>query len=198
MKNCFTICIDMDDTIENLTSSWILWLNKKYDKNVHTTDLTSWGLNTVYPELTDDQIYEPLMYREFWQTVTPKLDAVTYIQKLIDEGQDIYILTSAHHGTYKYKLEEVLFKHFPKIDRHKVIVAYAKQLISCDILIDDGLHNMDSPNASYKLLFDTPHNQCPDVLETDFYRVKNWKEIYEIIHFLDYIYTKNKFETKMY
>lgn len=47
-----------------------------------------------------------------------------------------------------------------------------KNIIKADIMIDDGIHNLESFEGM-KILFDAPHNRN----ENRFIRVMNWEEI---------------------
>lgn len=196
--NCFTIGIDLDDTFEGLLPAWIAWLNAKYNLNVLLEDFTEWNVQKIYPSLTAEQIFEPLHLPEFWQTVKPKPGAVEYIRKLINEGQDIYIVTSSKYTTFPFKLDEALFKYLPELDYHNVIVTYQKQLIKLDILVDDGYHNLE--NGDYiRILFDAPHNQnIEENAVTKCKRVKSWEEVYNFIKHLDWFYTINGLSTIKY
>ena len=77
-----------------------------------------------------------------------------------------------------YKYNNCLKVHFPYIDWKHVIIAKNKQLVRCDVLIDDGEHNIVGPYVG--LLKDTPHNR--DFEAPNVYHVKNWEEIYTKIH----------------
>lgn len=175
------IACDMDDTIERLKDAWITYLNNRYGYSVKYQDIVDWNITLAFPGLTDAQVFEPLDCEEFWKTVEPMKDAQKYIPKLIEEGFQIYIVTSASPRSVAPKLEHVLYKYFPYIDSHNVIIARKKQMIRCDILIDDAEHNVVGPYIG--LLKDTPHNQKFNTLEhQNTFRVHCWKHIYETIH----------------
>lgn len=177
----FVIACDMDDTIEYLLPAWISWLNNNYGYNVNYHEVTDWRVKLSFPGLTDEQVMQPLYLEEFWKTVKPMEDAIHYIKLLIEEGFPFYIVTSSHPESIVPKFTHVLYKYFPFIDRHNVIIAYKKQLIRCNILIDDGTHNIVGPYIG--LLKDTPHNQWFKTEDIpNIYRVHCWKQIYELIH----------------
>ena len=175
------IACDMDDTIEYLVPAWIKWLNNKYGTNTTYLDIKSWNIKLAFPTLTSEQIFAPLRTKEFWKTVEPMKDAQEYIPKLIEEGFQFYIVTSAPPDTIKYKAQQCLFKHFPYLKWENVIVARKKQLIHCNILIDDAMHNIVGPYRGF--LKATIHNlnfnpaEYPTVT-----KVYCWKHIYEEIH----------------
>ena len=177
----FIIGADMDDTLTNLVVPWFQWLNRKYNKNVNPYEDIHWDPKVEYPDLSGMQIFEPLFQEAFWETVTPKDNAVYYVKKLIDEGFSFYVVTASHQDTVSIKFNKVLFKYFPFIDRHNVITTSNKQLIKCHVLIDDGPHNI--VGEYHGLLMEASHNRKWDESKyPKVTRVHNWKEVYENVH----------------
>lgn len=177
----FIIGCDMDDTLTHLVKPWILYLNKQHGKDVNPDGELNWDLKVHYPDLTNEEIFAPLFDPEFWPHVDPLPDAVETVKKLIDEGFQFYVVTSSNYKTLASKFPEALFKHFPFIDRHRVITTYNKQLIRCDILIDDGPHNIVGPYRG--LLMHAPHNHSFDeAAYSNVKRVYSWKEVYAEVH----------------
>ena len=187
-KNCFTIGIDLDDTIENLLVAWIAWLNKEHNLNISIDDVTGWEMGNLYPMLTSEQIFAPLFLDSFWSTVEPKQDAIYYVDQLIKDGQDVYIITSSHYATIKSKVEAIINRYFPAIDWKHIITTNNKKLIRCDIMVDDGPHNLENGNY-IRILFDAPHNKDYPAEENKMKRVHNWEEAYNLIKNLDWFYT---------
>ena len=177
----FVIACDMDDTIEHLLPAWIKWLNEKYGYDVKPEDVTDWRVGLFFPTLTSDEVFAPLHDWEFWKTVEPMWDAVHYIKLLIEEGFPFYIVTSSHPDSILPKFTHVLYKYFPFIDKHNVIIAHKKQMIRCNVLIDDGTHNIVGPYIG--ILKDTPHNRWFKERDIpNIYRAYDWNQIYDIIH----------------
>lgn len=177
----FIIGCDMDDTLTHLVTPWIQYLNNRYGTHVDPYKELHWDMKVQYPDLTYEQIFEPLFEKEFWKHVVPLPGAVNVVKRLIDEGFQFYIVTSTHYRSLADKLPDVLFRYFPFIDRHNVIITYNKQLINCHVLIDDGTHNIVGPYRG--LLMDAQHNKS--FKETDFDNVKriySWAEAYEEVH----------------
>lgn len=174
----FVIMCDFDDTMNNLLPAWIRWINNTYGYNVDFEQITDWDLTKVFKGLSQTDICKALHSSEFWSQVEAKDDAVYYIKKLIEEGFQFYVCTSTDYRLQKDKFDNCLFRLFPYIDRHQIITTYKKQLMRCDILIDDGSHNIFGPYIG--ILMDMPHNRhLGDSVD---FRVFNWKEIYNLIH----------------
>lgn len=196
-KNCFTIGVDLDDTAENLLLAWIKWLNKEHNLDASINDVKSWEMSDLYPSLSHDQIFAPLFIDEFWSTVEPKQDAIYYIEQLIKDGHDVYIVTSSHYGTVKAKFDAIIKRYFPSIDWKHIITTNNKQMIKCDIMIDDGPHNLI--NGEYlRVLFDAPHNKNFPAEDNQMKRVYNWEQAYNLIKDLDWFYDVYGLETVTY
>lgn len=180
MSARLTILVDADDTIECLADAWISVLNERHGTSVSVEDLTDWHVPTFFPELSKSEVYEPLKEDSIWDRVKPREDAIVYLKRLIDDGHKVYIVTATNHETYKAKMERVILKYFPYIRRTDVIVAYNKKMISGDVRIDDGIHNLEGCDG-LKILIDAPHNRNYDAEGNGMFRVNHWQEVYEIV-----------------
>lgn len=77
-------------------------------------------------------------------------------------------------------MQEVLFKYFPFISWNDVIIIAHKQLIKGDVLVDDGVHNLEGGDYA-KILVDSPHNRGYDAEANGMIRLNNWDDIYHAI-----------------
>lgn len=178
-----TILVDMDDTIENLSEAWVSYLNSRYGTNVSVSDISSWDISQAFPTLSKTEVYGALKEVELWGAVKPLPGAVKYLKKLVEDGNDVFIVTASHPDTVGAKMNQVLFRYFPFIPYQNVIISSKKQMISGDILIDDGVHNLGGKYMG--MLFTANHNRTVsdnELSELNAIRVNNWKETYELIH----------------
>lgn len=176
-----TILVDIDNTIENLLSGWFEALNEKYGTHVKAEDVTDWNVSLFFPTLTRPQIYDIMKEEGFWNRVTPKEDAMEYLPKLVEDGHDVYLCTATDWLDIKPKYELLIKKYFPCIPWEKIIICYNKKLIKADILVDDGVHNLEGGDY-YKILYSQPHNLKYDAEKNGMHRAKDWKEVYELIN----------------
>ena len=174
------ILVDIDNTIENLLDGWFKALNKKYGTNVKAEEVTDWNVSLFFPELTKPQIYGIMKEEGFWKTITPKEDAVEYLPKLVEDGHDVYLCTATDWMDIRPKYEELLSKYFSCIPWEKIIICTNKKMLKADVLIDDGVHNLEGGDY-IKILYSQPHNLKYDAEKNGMYRVNHWKEAYEII-----------------
>lgn len=178
-----TILVDMDDTIENLSEAWVAYLNNRYGTSVSVSDISSWDISQAFPTLSKSEIYGALKETELWGAVKPLPGAVKYLKKLVEDGNEVFIVTASHPDTVEAKMNLVLFQYFPFIPYQNVIISSRKQMISGDILIDDGVHNLGGKYMG--MLFTANHNRTvsdDELSELNAVRVNNWKEVYELIH----------------
>lgn len=175
-----TLLIDMDDTIENLTAEWIRYANRRFGTAVDPSDVTTWDTSLAFPGISNRQIYDLLLEEELYEHVVPFPGAVHYIDRLIRDGHEVYIVTNSPYQVTRYKLDRILFRNFPFLDWDHVILTKKKQLIRGDILIDDAPHNLIG--GSYeKILFTANHNRAFDAESHGMTRVGNWKEAYATV-----------------
>lgn len=181
MNKKVVVLIDLNDTMTHLVRAWCRYLNKMYGTSVSEDDILGWKISNYFPELTEDQVFEPLYKDSFWWDVEPMVDAPKYIKLLMDEGFDVYVCTASLFATIKSKFECVLGRYFPFISWNQVIVAKNKQLVNGDILIDDGVHNLEG-GAYKKILMTAPHNRGYDAESNGMTRVQTWEEAYIAVH----------------
>ena len=178
-----TILIDMDDTIENLTEVWTQKLNNAHNLSVSINDIKEWDMTKAFPTLSSEEVFRPLRDSNLWDEVKPKKGAVEYIDKMIHDGHDIFIVTASHPDTVSPKINKVIFKYFPFIDYENIIVSYKKQMIIGDVLIDDAPHNLEGGYYA-KILFSAPHNLKYDADKNSMIRVNSWEEVYDWINII--------------
>lgn len=183
-------------TLIQLLKSWVAYLNKHYDLNVNYQDITDWDVSKFFPSLTRVQVYNALAKEEVWKNIEPMPGAVEYLEKLINEGFDIYLVTATDYRNVFLKYEYVIKRYFPYITWDRVIVVSNKSMIKGDFLIDDGFHNFKG-GSYYPILFDAPHNRNvpPYSLDNQYIRVYDWRQIYLWMHLIRDVKSK-KYETK--
>lgn len=193
MNEKVVVLIDLDDTMTYLVRAWCQCLNRRYGTNVSEGDIRGWRMSDYFPDLTEDQVFAPLGENDFWREVEPVDDAPRYIKLLLDEGYDVYVCTASSFDAIKSKFDCILGRFFPFIPLNRVIVTGRKQLIRGNVLIDDGIHNLEG-GAYEKILMSRPHNQSYNAEIHGMKRVCSWKEAYDAIHRLfPTIYRKDRF-----
>ena len=174
------LLVDMDDTIEQLLEAWVRGVNERYDRNVTYDEITSWDVSAAYPGLTREQVYAIPAEPGFWGRVEPIPGAAESMRRLMDAGHDVFIVTATPPEQVQEKMHDLLFKYFPFLSWDQVIVTSKKQMIRGDVLIDDGVHNLEGGDY-VKILMTAPHNRYYDAEKNGMIRVHNWQEVREVV-----------------
>lgn len=180
----------MDDTIEYLIPAWCTWLNAEHNLNVKPSDITDWEITQFFPTLSKDEVFKPTHTEMFWNTVYPMRDAQIRIKQLIDDGHEVFIVTSSYVDTIEWKYKYIISEFFPYIKWENMVICGRKQIISGDVLIDDGVHNLVGGTYD-KFLMSAPHNMSYNAEANGMTRVNNWDEIYELIKKKGEVYERN-------
>jgi 5'(3')-deoxyribonucleotidase len=175
-----TILVDMDDVLEQLVEGMLRYVNAKYGTAVSPEDIVEWNLAKAFPTLTREMVYSPEYDESFWQTVDPMPGADRILRRLLREGHEIYVVTATEYETLKQKMDDLLFRWFPYLDWSHVIITANKQMIRGDVLIDDGIHNLEGWEYK-KIMFTAPHNRFYDAEANGMIRVNTWEEAVRII-----------------
>ena len=175
-----TILVDMDDTIEQLLQALVSRANERFRRNATVDDVTDWSIVCAYPGIAKKQILDFMCEPDFWDTVKPVPGAPEALKHFLDEGHEVYIVTATESEHMAGKMEKVLFRYFPYLSWDRVIVTSRKQMIRGDVLIDDGIHNLEGGEYK-KILFTAPYNRDYDAEANGMIRVRGWDEIIEII-----------------
>jgi len=175
-----TILVDMDDTIEQLLEAWVKRANEKYHRNVSLEEITDWNVAAPYSGISREEIYGVICEPGFWAGIKPMPGAAEALKHFMDKGHQVYIVTATEIGHVEEKMNRLLFHYFPFLSWSQVIITGRKQMIRGDVLIDDGIHNLEG--GSYrKILFTAPHNRFYDAEANGMTRVHTWEEAVRII-----------------
>lgn len=174
-----TLLIDMDDVMWDLVGVWVDELNRRFGTSVAFEDITDWNIARFFPELTSDELFAPLYDPAMWTKLQPMQNAPEIMERLINDGHRLRSVTATHYVTVEPKIRRFLAL-YPCFKWEDVIIASDKSVIEGDIMIDDGVHNLETTLCE-KILFDRPHNRLYNAEENGMIRVKTWDEIYRLV-----------------
>lgn len=173
-----TIAIDFDGVMNNLPYVWCEELHENHNI-VSEHRLDNYDMTKNYPELSNNQIYGPLYKAEFWDKVKPNPYCIDILKRLKQFGNDILIVTATDPRCWDAKYNHCIEKYFSFIPLRDIIITARKDLIDCDVIVDDWENNLSHCNA-IRVLFDQPYNLNASISSFD-YRVHNWNELYRLI-----------------
>lgn len=177
-----TLMIDLDDTI--VSGGYLDIINEYLNKNHTTDDVDGYYFEDLLPDgITDDYVkyfYSKNVYhyvkifdkaKEVIERLSKKYDICICSAYVFPNGlEDSYI----HLGNkYQY-----LMKEFPFLNPKNFIFTSRKDLVKCDIKIDDRIDNLKGDCE--KILFTAYHNKNvkeEELAKLGIKRIDSWEEI---------------------
>ena len=182
------IMIDLDETI--CSPSYLKEVNKYLNTNYKYEDIKTYFVEDIIEE-DKKQDFLDYFYRNVnvYDEAMLLPDALGVIEKL-SHFYEIYIVSAfvdkrriKESGIMaKYKYEWIL-KNMPFIDPKKIILTGSKDIIMCDIKIDDKVSNLKGYGKT-KLLMDQLHNQkysFEELTNLNIKRVYDWQQVESIL-----------------
>ena len=178
------IGIDIDNTICNSSHCVLNYVNERIGTKLQIRDITEYCMENFLPDEHKHLIPEAFHDKEMWKKVELFPAAKYYINRLINEGHDIYFVTATTFANVNKK-SSFLKRHFPRLDIDKCLINIReKQLLNLHVMIDDYLDNLIGDRLYYSILLDYPWNQTDETIP-NLSRVKNWAEIYDKVHMVE-------------
>ena len=182
------LMIDLDETI--CSPGYLEAVNNYLNTNYKYEDISTYFVEDIMEEEQKekflDYFYENL---NIYETAKPMPHALEVIEELTNY-YEVYIVSafidkrrlkdSSIMAKYKY---EWILKNMPFIEPKKIILTGSKDVIMCDIKIDDKMSNLKG-YGDIKLLVDHNHNRKYSFEELEslgIKRVYDWLQIREIL-----------------
>ena len=146
--------LDVDDTLYECNSYAVSIINSRHpgEEPLKLEDIKTWGRSGRY----DDERIALYSDPEFVRTQPITNGAQEFVKKL-SEIADVFFITAVPACCMSARAER-LIKDFPDIPAENIIMGTRKDIISLDIMLDDGAHNISSSRAAYPVLFRKPWN----------------------------------------
>lgn len=175
------IAVDVDDTLCNLQEVVINLFNERFGSNYKLNDFAEYDVMNSLPQ--QDGIVMRDMYSEggLYNKVKPIAGSQDALQKLINEGHQVYLVTAAIPKTYGEKVEFIR-RYFPFIDESHIVCMKHKWMFKCDVMIEDNLSNLLAKPYYHRICFNQPWNQCNKDYVYDIRRCYNWKDVLAAIN----------------
>jgi len=173
------VFLDFDSTIVNSVKRFVEIANKKFNVNKSPDELGSYNFRNLYPEITQEEVYEIFSSEEFFDE---KLEFMPHIVEVLEKYKndiDFYISTAAHGKNLELKTKwiEKNMQYIKEVyssssnDKSNIDMRHAIQ-------IDDIYECLEHTNAYIKILYKDYNNfkwQRHD--NDDVYNVDDWNEI---------------------
>lgn len=178
------IGIDCDNVLCNLQKVVVELFNDRYDTNYTIEDFKNYDVAQNLPK--NEAILMKEMYGEanLYSHVKPLLGAQNAVEKLINAGHQVYVVSDVIPKTYAEKVEWLKF-YFPQIDEAHIVAMKHKHLFRCDVMVEDNLQNLIAKPYYERICFDYPWNREVRDYVYNIHRVSSWKEAMGVINKLD-------------
>ena len=175
------IACDVDDVICNIQEVVIELFNNKFGSKYTLEDFTEYDIMNILP--TQDAIVMRDMYGSngLYNKVKPIPGAQEALEKLINLGHQVYLVTAAIPETYGEKVA-FINRFFPCIDDGHIVAMKHKHMFKCDIMIEDNLQVLLAKPYYYRICFDRPWNRSVNDWTYDIHRCNSWNEIVEVVN----------------
>ena len=192
----FTVAIDFDGVLNNLPEAWKDYLNSILPKDKQIQKLDNYDMSKNFKSLSYEQIMQPLTNKDFWLTVKSEKNSKELLDKLMKENDlEILIVTATSPDCWWVKYKYCFSNLYPDFPLDNIILTSRKDLIKCDILIDDNPEFLRETKA-YSILVDKSYNR--NARKFYDFRCTNYDELFDKIRQLAYYDENKKEKTKKY
>lgn len=170
------IVCDIDDTLCNLQETTINIFNERFGSHYKIKDFTEYNIMNVLP--VQDAISMIEIYGEhgLYDKVKPLPGAQKSLEKLINLGHNVYLVTAAIAKTYGEKVDFIK-RYFPYIDDDHIVSMKHKWMLNADIMIEDNLETLLAKPNYHRICLNMPWNQSDKDWVYGVHRCHNWNEI---------------------
>ena len=179
------IAIDIDNVIQGTTKAVLEYINERLpDVNLEIKDINAYWIENFLPDEYKWIAAASFNDSAMWKKVELIDGAAQYIEKLYNDGFEIYFATATTPVNLKKKIK-FLKRNLDIPDKYindHVISIKNKQLLRVDVLIDDFLGNLTGDRTYLSICYDYPWNRTNDKeLDSEIIRCKDWADIYDTI-----------------
>ena len=181
------IGIDVDNVVCNTTFSTLTQHYADTGEKLTLEDIKSYYIENYVSDDYKDDFHLIFFKKEMWKRVQVLPHCIDVVKRLYDKGNEIWFVTSTEPQNVAKKAR-FLQRTFPFLDiRKRLITTHCKQMIRCDILVDDCIDNV--LNADYtSILMDYPWNSTAifdDAAYDNIYRVFDWTQVEPTIEYIE-------------
>lgn len=186
------IGIDIDNVCVNTTSCILEQHYADTGERLTLDDIKTYYIENYVSDDYKDDFHLIFLKKEMWKRVKVLPNCVEVIKRLHDMGEEIYFVTATEPQNVAKKAR-FLQRTFPFLDiRKRLITTHCKQMIKCDVLIDDYEENLKN-GAYFGILMNYPWNRnFDDASDDKIYRVFDWTQVEPMLE----VIKKNMTESK--
>jgi 5'(3')-deoxyribonucleotidase len=171
------VAVDIDNVINNLTEAVLEVYNADSGDNLTPDDIKAYHIENFIKSKYKETFHQYFLDCNVWKKIKVQPRCREVIAKLHNEGHYIIFVTTTEPENLPKK-KNWLMRNFPFLNiRKSLYCCPVKQLVKCDILIDDCITNLVGERSYYSICMDMPYNQTDEYIPR-FVRAYNWDDIY--------------------
>lgn len=176
-----TICIDCDNVLCNLQEVVVNLFNERYRTHYTLNDFTEYDIMNILPTAEAVKMREIYGESGLYNVVKPLPGAQNAVQKLVNIGHQVYVVTDAIPSTYGEKVEFIQ-RYFPCISADHIVAMKHKHLLRCDVMVEDNLDNLLAGQHYHRCLVNWPWNDSKKDWIYGIERCYGWDDILAAIN----------------
>lgn len=186
------IGIDIDNCLISTTEAVLQQHYVDTGERLTLDDITSYYIeNHVSDEYRDD-FHLIFLKKEMWKRAKVIPNCVEVIKRLHGQGHQIYFVTSTEAKNVAKKAS-FLQRTFPFLNiRKRLITTHCKQMIKCDVLIDDYEENLKNGSYFGILMNYSWNRNFDDASDDKIYRVFDWTQVEPMLEVITKIMAESK------
>jgi len=146
--------LDVDDVLYECNAYALSILNERYpdEEPMTINEIKGWGEYGRHPKERIALYSDPEFVKN--QPILP--GAQKFVREL-SKFADVFFVTAVPVKCMSARGERLL-QDFPEVPPENIIIGTRKDVVSLDILLDDGAHNISNSKAAYPVLLRRPWN----------------------------------------
>lgn len=169
------IAIDVDEVLRDFVGQLIIEYKKDFPDH-DVTPVESWDVSLSFP--IGHALYDYFKLtrpREIFEYAPVLKGAQDMCEELRQDGHILWLVTSQEKGNEVYTCNW-LAKNYISYDH--LVFTSQKDRVVCDVLLDDGMHNLEAfkKTGGIAVCMDKPWNK-----DWDGYRVTSMYEFYDLV-----------------
>lgn len=153
IKKRIKVIVDFDDVLADCNGHACDMHQKETGEILDYYSISAWG----ELGLPVDARFGYFQQEEFYRTQPMFKGAAEFLQELMGKA-DVFICTAVYPEFMGLRIERIreLFPFFPQ---ENILMGNRKDIVHADVMLDDGIHNLQHENVSFPVLFRRPWNR---------------------------------------
>lgn len=174
------IVTDVDGVLNNLMPVVLDVYNNQYKTSFVLDDIKTYNLENCFAPEVARRMKDIFNSPTIWDKVKPITEAQECLDKLINKGHQVYLVTDNCPDTYDEKVKWIK-RFFSFVESSKIVCMRDKWLLRADVIIEDNLQTLLAKPYYHRVLMDHPWNRTVHDDVYDIHRCFSWNEIVGVI-----------------